>query len=340
MRKIVSNVMLIFVLVSFAPLRSNACMIYSAPDHVSLHSSPITRIRRAESYIRVILKMRRHFEQSVDGVCDNELNSAILSEIYAVGENDGSYNNVNSEDRNKPIRFPTLPGYIYMIIGSIVAFVVFGEKRYRDAKRLFDIIVSLIALIVFCPILLICIILIRIDSKGPVLFRQIRVGLNRRKEYDAGFQDLPRRRDENMGKLFYMYKLRTMYIDAEAKSGPIWAKKNDSRITGIGKILRKTHLDEIPQFYNVLQGDMSIIGPRPERPVFVNENKKYFNGRFGVKPGITGLAQVRQSYAATLGEIKKKLRYDKLYIKKQSIVVDIAILLNTFRRVLADNAAH
>ena len=174
-------------------------------------------------------------------------------------------------------------------------FIIFGQIRYDDAKRMFDIIISSLALLVLSPILLLCAVLIKLESKGPVLFKQTRVGINRRKRYNSQFQNWCRRNDSNLGKLFHVYKLRTMYENAEAKSGPIWAKKNDNRITRIGKILRKTHLDEIPQFYNVIMGDMSIIGPRPERPVFVNEHKKYFHGRYSVKPGITGLAQVRQS---------------------------------------------
>jgi lipopolysaccharide/colanic/teichoic acid biosynthesis glycosyltransferase len=174
-----------------------------------------------------------------------------------------------------------------------------------------------------------------------VLFKQERVGLNRRKNSAAaGRPGMPRRTDENLGKLFTIYKFRTMKVDAEAACGPVWAKKDDDRITRVGRILRKAHLDEIPQFFNVLQGDMSIIGPRPERSVFVNLHKQYFQGRFKIRPGITGLAQTRQSYAATWDETRRKLRYDRLYMKKQSMLVDFVILMRTLRRVMYDNAAH
>jgi lipopolysaccharide/colanic/teichoic acid biosynthesis glycosyltransferase len=242
---------------------------------------------------------------------------------------------------------PELSTSAMILTGFAGVFVTYFRRRYWKFKRFFDVSVSLATLIIFSPVLLIAAILIKLESPGPVFFRQERVGLNRRKRdrrgksregYDAG-----RRQEENLGTVFTMYKLRTMRADAEAKTGPVWAKKNDTRITRVGKLLRKTHVDEIPQFYNVLQGDMSIIGPRPERPVFVNrlhQDISFYHRRYKVKPGITGLAQVRYQYADSLEDTKKKVKYDILYIRKMCMIADLRIFFGTFSRVLFDRGAH
>ena len=129
-----------------------------------------------------------------------------------------------------------------------------------------------------------------------------------------------------------MIKLRTMHTNAESQTGPVWAKKNDARITSLGRFLRKAHLDELPQLINVLKGDMSIIGPRPERPFFSDKFKDEIDGysrRISVKPGITGLAQCYQKYDETIRDVERKLRYDVLYIKKMCWLLDISILWKT-----------
>jgi lipopolysaccharide/colanic/teichoic acid biosynthesis glycosyltransferase len=212
------------------------------------------------------------------------------------------------------------------------------RRKYRELKRYADVIASIVLLSAFSPLMLLIALLIKIDSPGPVIIKQVRVGLNRRKRSARG-DDSPseRRKYRNYGSLFMLYKFRTMYADAEAKTGPVWARKNDDRITRFGALLRKTHLDELPQFMNVLKGDMGIIGPRPERPVFTEQLRSHirnFDKRLLVKPGITGLAQVRYRYAASIADTRKKLKYDLLYIKKMCITMDMRILLNTFNMLM------
>lgn len=179
---------------------------------------------------------------------------------------------------------------------------------YRRAKRMVELLISIFLLILIIPICLIACIFIVIESSGNPIYIQERVGLN--------------------GRKFMMYKLRSMYLDAE-KNGHQWASKNDKRITKVGRFIRRTRIDEFPQIINIIKGEMSIIGPRPERPEFVNEFLKYipdFNKRLAVRPGITGWAQVNGGYDLTP---KEKLRYDIYYIKHESIKLDFLILLKT-----------
>ena len=184
-------------------------------------------------------------------------------------------------------------------------------------KRFFDIMCSLIGLTIASPLMLIAGILIKVNSSGPVFFRQVRVG--------------EREKD------FVLYKFRTMRQDAEQGTGAVWAKENDTRVTGVGNILRKTRFDEIPQLFNVLKGDMSLIGPRPERPEFVDKLKEiipYYSERHFVKPGITGWAQVKYQYGASVEDAVEKLRYDLYYIKNLSFFLDMLIVLETVKVVL------
>lgn len=195
-----------------------------------------------------------------------------------------------------------------------------GFKRStlrRVLKRLGDIFFSVILLLLFFFPLLVVGLLIKIDSRGPVLFCQDRVG-QRRKEY-------------------MMYKFRSMVDNAEKTSGPVWARDNDSRITRVGKIIRKFRIDEIPQVWNVLIGDMSFIGPRPERKHFTDaleEKIPYYGERFVVKPGITGWAQVSYDYGASVNDAVEKLNYDLFYIKNMSIMFDVMIVLRTIKTVV------
>jgi len=158
---------------------------------------------------------------------------------------------------------------------------------------------------------------IKFDSAGPVFFKQVRVG--------------------NKEKMFNLYKFRTMCQDAEEKSGAIWAAKNDPRVTKLGSLFRKSRIDEIPQLYNVLKGDMSFVGPRPERPEFVEKLKQvipYYSKRHFIKPGLTGWAQVRYPYGATVEDAIEKLRYDLFYIKNLSPFLDTLIFFETIKVVL------
>ncbi|MEW6109831.1 MAG: TIGR03013 family XrtA/PEP-CTERM system glycosyltransferase [Nitrospirota bacterium] len=184
-------------------------------------------------------------------------------------------------------------------------------------KRIFDILFSSIGVIIALPLIPLIALLIKMDSPGPVFFRQVRLGYRE--------------------KHFVLYKFRTMRQDAEGKTGAVWAEKNDPRITRVGSFLRKTRLDEIPQLYNVLKGDMSFVGPRPERPEFIEKLKDiipYYSERHYVKPGITGWAQVKYPYGASVEDAIEKLRYDLFYIKHISFFVDLLIVLETIQVVL------
>lgn len=181
---------------------------------------------------------------------------------------------------------------------------------YRRAKRIIGLLISILLLILIIPICLIACFFIVIESSGTPIYMQERVGLN--------------------GQKFIMYKLRSMHLDAE-KNGYQWAEKNDPRITKIGRFIRRTRIDELPQIINIIKGEMSIIGPRPERPEFVNEFLKYipdFNERLAVRPGITGWAQVNGGYELSP---KEKLGYDVYYIRHESIKLDFLILLKTIK---------
>ncbi len=206
------------------------------------------------------------------------------------------------------------------IMGTVVRFI---RKSYEKVKRVMDAALSVLALILLSPLCVFAILLIKLSSKGPVFFTQTRVG-----------------RDE---ALFEIYKFRTMKIDAEKETGPIWAAANDERFIPCGKFLRKAHIDEIPQFINVLRGEMSIVGPRPERPVFVDQFKKTicnYGKRICVKPGITGLAQVWHKYDETIKDVRKKVKYDLLYIKRICLWTDVQIMLRTVRVVFTGAGAH
>lgn len=179
-------------------------------------------------------------------------------------------------------------------------------------KRGLDLLVSAAILIVGTPIWLIVAIAIKLDTKGPVLYRQERLGRN--------------------GSVFKLYKFRSMAHNAEQKSGPVWARKNDPRVTSVGKFLRRVHLDEAPQFLNVLLGDMSLVGPRPERPYFVQKLAKdipLYRRRLKVRPGITGWAQVKHKYDESIDDVRTKLKYDLFYIENVSWRLDLKILFNT-----------
>jgi exopolysaccharide biosynthesis polyprenyl glycosylphosphotransferase len=174
--------------------------------------------------------------------------------------------------------------------------------------------VGIILSFILFPFIALAIVL---DSPGPVFFRQERVGKNE--------------------KFFTLYKFRTMRVDAESGTGAVWAQKNDPRVTRLGEFLRKSRIDELPQFFNILKGDMSLVGPRPERPEFVEKLKiiiPYYSERHVVRPGVTGWAQVRYPYGASVEDALEKLRYDLYYIKYISPLFDFMIILDTIKVVL------
>lgn len=190
-------------------------------------------------------------------------------------------------------------------------------------KRSMDIIIALAGLMITLPLFPIIALAIKLDSPGPVIYKQLRIGYQR----------------ENYISLFMMKKFRTMRADAESETGPVWAKKNDPRITRLGNFLRKSRLDELPQFFNVLAGDMSIVGPRPERPGMCNKlenNIPFYTERtYDVTPGITGLAQVSLGYDETIDDVRNKVAYDHAYALSLSnpwewLKMDITVMIRTF----------
>jgi sugar transferase (PEP-CTERM system associated) len=199
---------------------------------------------------------------------------------------------------------------------------VFSEGFRRSVttlliKRVIDILISWTFLILTAPLLAVIAVWIRLDSRGPVIYRQERVGLG--------------------GRAFNVLKFRSMAVDAEAKQGAQWAAPSDPRVTRVGRFIRRYRIDELPQVINVLQGDMSFVGPRPERPVFVDclrQQISYYDERHSVRPGITGWAQVSYPYGASVEDTLRKLEYDLFYLKNLSILFDCAIILRTIRIVL------
>jgi len=224
-------------------------------------------------------------------------------------------------------------------------------SRYLGAafKRSLDILGSLIGLMLTSPFFIILPILIKLDSPGPVFYRQARVGCNRRRRdrrsteaSRLGRTLRDRRRQDLRGRPFRVIKFRTMVADAEKKCGPVWATRNDPRITRLGNILRKTRLDEIPQFINVLLGQMALVGPRPERPMFVEELSSQvedYDKRLTVKPGLTGLAQIENGYDSSVASVVRKVHYDLQYIQNWSLWQDLKIIMRTILVVITGKGA-
>ena len=194
--------------------------------------------------------------------------------------------------------------------------------RHEVPKRAFDIAVSLLLLVLTLPVLLLAMLAVRIDSRGPALYWQERVGRG--------------------GTLFKICKLRTMRVDAE-QSGPQWAALGDPRTTRIGGLLRRLRIDELPQILNVLKGEMSFVGPRPERPFFVEQLQReipLYAERHAVKPGITGWAQVNYPYGASIEDARKKLTFDLDYVRRANLLLDLLIVLATPKAVLFDRGGR
>ena len=208
------------------------------------------------------------------------------------------------------------------------SWLVYGEgfvqgTARRVAKRVFDIVSSGLLLLMASPVMLVTALLIKLDSAGPVFYKQERVGLN--------------------GRVFWCMKFRSMRTDAEKDGVARWATRNDSRVTRIGRFIRKTRIDELPQLVSVLRGEMSMVGPRPERPSFVAELREkipYYDLRHTIKPGLTGWAQVRYAYGASLEDARRKHQFDLFYVKNNSIWLDVLVLLETVTVVLFREGAQ
>jgi lipopolysaccharide/colanic/teichoic acid biosynthesis glycosyltransferase len=217
------------------------------------------------------------------------------------------------------------------------------DHRKALLRRVFDWTVASIALLILAPVMLLVALVVRLDSPGPVFYTQDRIGINRRRGERRGNSrtDDSRRTIVQAGKAFRIWKFRTMRQDAEA-GGPQWAQAGDPRITRVGRFLRKTRLDEVPQFFNVIRGDMTLIGPRPERSFFIKMLESeipHYSKRLLVKPGITGFAQVNNGYDDSVESVRRKVVWDLRYIRRQGMTTDCKILLKTVRTVLTGDGA-
>ena len=209
------------------------------------------------------------------------------------------------------------------IIVPVQAEKQFASLNYKliyltGIKRFMDLVLSVLFFVTGLPFYIIFGLLIKLDSKGPVLFKQIRAGLQ--------------------NSSFLLYKFRSMGFSAEADTGPVWTAQNDPRITKVGQFLRRFRFDEFPQLLNVLKGEMSLVGPRPERPFFVEKLKQeypFYMRRLKVRPGITGWAQIKHPYDEHLEDVREKLRYDFYYIENVSLWLDLKIIIRTVRVMLS-----
>jgi lipopolysaccharide/colanic/teichoic acid biosynthesis glycosyltransferase len=212
---------------------------------------------------------------------------------------------------------------------------VIPRERNERTSRILNVGLAFGTLVVIMPLLLIVAILVKLTSRGPILYAQTRVGLDRRWRSTLALHE--RRLEDLGGQVFTIYKFRTMRVDAERGVGAVWAQENDPRVTKLGKYLRMLRVDELPQFWNVVLGDMNIVGPRPERPSIVSrlrEDIPEYQCRHRVKPGITGLAQINQKYDASLDDVRLKVGWDLRYIREQGIARDLGIMVRTLPSVL------
>ena len=212
----------------------------------------------------------------------------------------------------------------YVNAGWLIFGDGFNQGFYRAAvKRVFDLLCTLLLTVVASPLMLLTALAIKLESRGTVFYWQERVGAN--------------------NQVFQVAKFRSMAVDAEKDGKPVWAAANDARVTRVGQVIRRLRIDELPQLLNVLRGDMSLVGPRPERPFFVDQLTQeipYYALRHSVKPGVTGWAQVRYQYGSTVEDSQEKLQYDLYYIKNHTLFLDIVILLETIGVVLTGKGAR
>lgn len=208
--------------------------------------------------------------------------------------------------------------------GSVLGGTIrLARRNYCIFKRGVDLFASVLGIIITLPLFFIVALLVKIDSSGSIFFKQERTG--------------------KRGKGFKMWKFRTMRSKAELETGPVWAQDSDPRITKIGRFLRKSHLDELPQLINVLRGEMSLVGPRPERPELIeviNKHIPHFHQRLDIRPGITGLAQVRYSYGASIKDAARKLKYDLIYRKRMSFFLDSQVMFWTVGKIFTGEGAR
>lgn len=201
--------------------------------------------------------------------------------------------------------------------------------RSETLSRFANVTIAVLVAVVLAPIFALIALAVKLTSKGPVFYSQVRVGVDRRYREKSTYD---RRGYDHGGKPFMMFKFRTMCVDAEADGRAVWAAKSDPRVTPIGRMMRRTRLDELPQLFNVIRGDMNIVGPRPERPTIfadLRRNIPEYPMRQRVRPGITGWAQINQAYDACVEDVRRKVQYDLEYMKRQSLAHDLWIMTMT-----------
>jgi sugar transferase (PEP-CTERM system associated) len=242
-----------------------------------------------------------------------ELLNLSLSGRVAVEESASYYEKLTGKIASEMLR----PSWLIFSRGSRFSDVAHHIRRVLNAA------LAAVGFLLSLPIMLLVALAVKLDSRGPVFYTQVRVGKN--------------------GRNFKIIKFRSMRLDAERVSGPVWAEKSDPRVTRVGRVIRKLRLDELPQFVNVLRGDMSFVGPRPERPVFVERLSQivpYYSQRHLVKPGLTGWAQIKYPYGSSVEDAIEKLRFDLYYIKNQSLLLDAGIIFETIKIVLFGRGAR
>ncbi|MBK6972828.1 MAG: TIGR03013 family PEP-CTERM/XrtA system glycosyltransferase [Sterolibacteriaceae bacterium] len=264
-------------------------------------------------------------------------NSNRVSQIVvAVGEQRGGGLPLNEllDCKLAGIKVLDLSSYFERVIGQVrldslrASWLIFGEGFRQGlvrafVKRAFDLLASAVLLVLAAPVMIVAALLIAVESGFPILYLQERVGQG--------------------GRIFRVIKFRSMRADAERDGKPRWASSKDDRVTAVGRIIRKLRIDELPQLFNVLKGDMSLVGPRPERPFFVDqlsEKIPFYGARHSIKPGVTGWAQVRYSYGASIEDSAQKLQYDLYYVKNHSLFLDLLIFLETVEVVLTGRGAQ
>lgn len=207
-------------------------------------------------------------------------------------------------------------------------------------QRAVNIAIAAMGLLLTWPLLVLIAVAIKVTSPGPVFYRQARIGMDRRagRRPQKGDESYEKKRVRDLGgSPFRIYKFRTMHVDAERESGAVWAQESDPRVTPVGRLLRQFRLDELPQLFNVIRGDMNIVGPRPERPaIFADMRGKIenYSTRQRTRPGITGLAQISQSYDSSVDDVRKKVEYDLEYIARRGLMEDLRIMIRTIPVVL------
>ena len=219
--------------------------------------------------------------------------------------------------------------FVDLDIARVVVEDVVPAERSEAVARALNVVVAAVALILLAPLFLLVALAVKLTSHGPVFYSQVRVGVDRRYRQKSTHD---RRGYDHGGKPFLMIKFRTMQVNAEVNGRAVWAVKNDPRVTRVGNFMRRTRLDELPQLWNVIRGDMNVVGPRPERPTIFADLRRTipeYSMRQRVKPGITGWAQINQAYDACMDDVRRKVQFDLEYMKRQSLFHDLRIMSMT-----------